>query len=180
MRSAAYIPTGAPSPRAIESTYIGYSIGKWIDQDGSGRFDVLEVETRGFKGPRTIDGSSPPLHNDGQSIVKERFYLEKDNPDMLHDEITVIDQALTQPWTATKNYRRDPKAQPVWLEFICADANPRRDRQGALFPRRRRPVDAATKGQAPPDLRHFKQSQPLRPGVVAKICATPRVEASAQ
>ena len=33
----------------------GYSIGKWVDTDGDGRFDVLEVETRGFKGPRRYE-----------------------------------------------------------------------------------------------------------------------------
>jgi hypothetical protein len=33
-------------------TYAGYSIGRWIDEDGDGVYDVLEVETRGpFKGP---------------------------------------------------------------------------------------------------------------------------------
>jgi hypothetical protein len=27
-------------------TFAGYSIGKWIDEDGDGKYDVLEVETR--------------------------------------------------------------------------------------------------------------------------------------
>src|SRR4051812_44348725 len=39
----------------IEPSYAGTSIGRWIDTDGDGRYDVLEVETRGFKGPRTLD-----------------------------------------------------------------------------------------------------------------------------
>jgi hypothetical protein len=30
----------------LEPTYAGYSIGKWIDTDGDGRYDTLEVETR--------------------------------------------------------------------------------------------------------------------------------------
>src|SRR5437660_1507522 len=29
----------------IEPTFSGYSIGKWIDEDGDGRYDVLEIET---------------------------------------------------------------------------------------------------------------------------------------
>ena len=33
-------------PEDDEPTFAGYSIGKWIDTDGDGRFDVLEVETR--------------------------------------------------------------------------------------------------------------------------------------
>ena len=42
---------GRPWPTDVEPTYQGYSIGRWIDQDGDGDYDVLEVETRGpFKG----------------------------------------------------------------------------------------------------------------------------------
>jgi hypothetical protein len=33
--------------KELEPTYSGYSIGRWIDEDGDGRYDVLEVETRG-------------------------------------------------------------------------------------------------------------------------------------
>ena len=33
--------------KEIEPTYAGYSIGRWIDEDGDGRYDVLEIETRG-------------------------------------------------------------------------------------------------------------------------------------
>jgi hypothetical protein len=44
---------GRDWPKEIEPTYAGYSIGKWIDEDGDGRYDVLEVETRGFRGHRT-------------------------------------------------------------------------------------------------------------------------------
>jgi hypothetical protein len=51
-------------PTHIEPTYQGYSIGKWIDTDGDGNYDVLEVETRGFKGPRVMDGTGLPLHRD--------------------------------------------------------------------------------------------------------------------
>src|SRR5436190_21311948 len=30
----------------VQPTFVGYSIAKWIDQDGDGKYDVLEVETR--------------------------------------------------------------------------------------------------------------------------------------
>src|SRR5215471_2721150 len=36
---------GRSWPKTIEPSFSGYSIGKWIDVDG--RYDVLEVETRG-------------------------------------------------------------------------------------------------------------------------------------
>ena len=85
---------GRDWPTNQEPTFAGYSIGKWIDEDGDGKFDVLEVETRNFKGPRVYDSSGLPLHRDNQSVFKERIYLDKSNPNLLHDEITVIDNAL--------------------------------------------------------------------------------------
>src|SRR5206468_5670917 len=88
-----------------EPLFTGYSIGKWIDVDGDGKYDVLEVETRGpFKGPRVFDSDGLPLHFDNQSIFKERIYQDKSNPNILHDEITVIDHAFTRPWTVDKRY----------------------------------------------------------------------------
>src|SRR5262249_304747 len=39
---------GRDWPKEIEPTFAGYSIGRWVDEDGDGRYDVLEVETRGF------------------------------------------------------------------------------------------------------------------------------------
>jgi hypothetical protein len=94
--------------------YAGYSIGKWVDEDGDGRYDTLVVETRGFKGPRNYDVSGIPLHRDNQSIIRERIYLDKADPNLLHDEITTIDHALTRPWTLTKNYRRARSEKPIW------------------------------------------------------------------
>jgi len=144
--------------KELEPTYSGYSIGRWIDEDGDGRYDVLEVETRGpFKGPRVFDGSGLPLHYDNQSIFKERIYLDKANPNILHNEITVIDHALTRPWTVDKQYRRNPDPQPVWPEDAC-DGNAHVkvgaenyfiSADGFLMP--------ARKDQAPPDPRYFKQ-----------------------
>jgi len=111
-------------PKEIEPTYAGYSIGKWVDEDGDGRYDVLEVETRGpFKGPRVYDGTGLPLHHDNQSIFKERIYLDKSDPNTLHDEITVIDHALTRPWTVDKRYVRKAGPQPVWPEYVCSENN---------------------------------------------------------
>src|SRR5580692_3137654 len=103
---------GRDWPKDIVPTYAGYSVGRWIDEDGDGRYDVLEVETRGFKGPRAYDGTGLPLHFDNQSIFKERFYLDRANPGILHDLITVIDHALTRPWTVDKTYRRSASPHP--------------------------------------------------------------------
>src|SRR5438552_559000 len=95
---------GRDWPKEIDPTLAGYSIGKWIDEDGDGTYDVLEVETRGFKGPRAYDEVGLPLHFDNQSVFKERIYRDKADPTILHDVITTIDNALTRPWTVDKKY----------------------------------------------------------------------------
>ena len=113
---------GRDWPKEIEPSYQGYSIGRWIDEDGDGRYDVLEVETRGFKGPRAYDASGLPLHFDNQSVFKERIHLDKADPNLIHDEITVIDHALTRPWTVDKRYVRTRNSEE-WPEYICAEGN---------------------------------------------------------
>jgi hypothetical protein len=138
--------------------FAGYSIGRWVDEDGDGRYDALIVETRGMKGPRTFEASGIPMHKDNQTIVRERIYLDKSNPNMLHDEITTIDHALTHPWIVTKDYRRTPTQEPVWwLESVCAENNVHvtvgdevyfLSGDGLLMP--------SKKDQPPPDLRYFK------------------------
>jgi hypothetical protein len=62
---------GRTWPQEMEPMFSGYSIGHWIDEDLDGRYDVLEVETRGpFKGPRGYDATGLPLHRDNQSISR--------------------------------------------------------------------------------------------------------------
>ena len=151
---------GRDFPAGLEPTYQGYSIGRWIDEEGSGRYDVLEVETRGpFKGPRAYDATGLPLAFDNQSVFKERFHLDKKNPNILHDEITVFDNALTRPWSVDKTFRRSPNPRPDWPEIYCVEGDDQIvigkenyivNGEGLLMP--------AKKDQAPPDLRYFKQT----------------------
>src|SRR5205814_3762604 len=111
---------GRDWPMDLQPSYGGYSIGRWIDEDGDGVYDVLEVETRGpFKGPRAYDATGLPLHHDNQSVFKERIYVDKADPNVLHDEITVVDNALTRPWIVDKKYMRDPDPRPDWDEAYC-------------------------------------------------------------
>jgi hypothetical protein len=149
---------GRPRPEVVEPAFAGYSTGKWVDEDGDGRYDVLEVETSHMKGPRDFDVDGLPLHNDNQTIIKERIFLDKANPNLLHDEITTIDHALTRPWTVMKTYRREPN--PIWNEYDCNEnknhvaigaENYFLSADGYLMPGR--------KGQQPPDLRYFGQSR---------------------
>jgi hypothetical protein len=147
---------GRPWPKEILPSFNGYSIGRWSDTDGDGVYDLLEVETRGFKGPRTFEGSGLPLHEDGQTVIKERLQLDRANKDILRNETTVIDSALTRPWTVSRSYRRDRNA--TWDFVDCAEHNPHVrvgkesymvSADGYLMP---------TKvGQAPPDPRYFNR-----------------------
>ena len=57
-----------PANMAGEPRFLGYSIGKWLDTDGDGRYDTLEVETRGMKGPRVYDATGIPLHADNETV----------------------------------------------------------------------------------------------------------------
>jgi hypothetical protein len=148
---------GRDWPDPIDPSYAGYSIGRWIDEDGDGTYDVLEVETRGFKGPRAYDEAGLPLHFDNQSIFRERIWRDKADAKIIHDEITTIDHALTRPWTVDKKYVRQPDS-PIWPEYYLTEGNLQiaiggenyfLSGDGLLMP--------AKKGQAPPDLRHFKQ-----------------------
>ena len=47
-----------PADGEYEPTYAGYSIGKWVDEDGDGKYDLLEVETRFLKDVRAYERSS--------------------------------------------------------------------------------------------------------------------------
>jgi hypothetical protein len=149
---------GRDWPANIQPTFDGYSIGRWLDTTGNGRFDTLEAETRFFKGPRSFEPSGMALHADNQTIVKERIYLDKADPTLLHNDMTVIDHALTRPWSVAKKYRRDPAEQPFWPEYMCAESTGLiyigadmyfLGGDGNLMP--------ARKDQAPPDLTYFNQ-----------------------
>jgi hypothetical protein len=150
---------GRDWPKNPEATYAGYSIGRWVDEDGDGVYDTLNVETRGpFKGPRAYDATGLPLHFDNQSVFIERIHLDKADPKILHDEITAIDHALTRPWTVDKKYVLI--SRPNWTEGYCTE-NPTMvaiggesyflSGDGLLMPVR--------KGQSPPDLRYFKKPE---------------------
>jgi hypothetical protein len=98
------------------------------------------------------------LHEDGESVIRERIYLDKADRNLLHDEITVTDHALTRQWTVTKSYRRNLDPLADWPEYICSEQNPfvqigdetyKLTEDGYLMPTR--------SNQPPPDLRYFSQ-----------------------
>jgi hypothetical protein len=149
---------GRKFPDELEPSLLGYSIGTWVDSKHDGHFDVLEVETRGFRGPRIFDGSGLPLHEDNETLVKERIFLDATDRNLAHDEITVYDHALTRPWTVMKSYRRDPDPHALWAEGSCENTGHvmignrhyTLGPDGLLMP--------AVKDEPPPDLKYFKKA----------------------
>jgi hypothetical protein len=145
-------------PKDVEPSFGGYSIGHWIDARGGGRYDALEIETRYLRGPRTWDQSGMPTASDNEGVIKERLYLDQANPNILHDEMTTIDNSLTRPWSAIKNYRRAQNV--IWAEDSCSEGNPHISigkevyfvgADGSLMP--------VKKDQPPPDLKYFNQTK---------------------
>jgi hypothetical protein len=147
---------GRDWPKNIDPSFAGYSIGKWSDSKGDGHYDVLDVETRGFSGPRQFDSSGIPMDDDNQTVIEERISLDQSNPNLMHDQITTIDHALTRPWAVTRDYRRVPK--PIWLENNCFESNAYVFIDGKTY---LVSVDGylmpTEKNEPPPDLKYFQQ-----------------------
>jgi hypothetical protein len=151
---------GREWPKDAELTFAGYSIGKWVDDEGAGKFTTLEVETRFLRLPRGYDTSGLPFHKDGQAVIKERIYLDKADRNTLYDQITVYDHALTRPYTKLQKVTRNPSPRPAWHSDVCSEDNTwikigdepyYLSADGKLMP--------SKKNQAPPDLSYFKQTQ---------------------
>jgi hypothetical protein len=149
---------GRDWPTDQPPSFQGYSIGKWIDADRDGRYHTLEAETRNFTGPRALESTGLPLHQDNETVIKERLSLDQGNNDVLHDVVTTIDHAFTRPWTVDKAYVRE--RDPKWLEYNCQEANNHvyigreeylLSADGKLMP--------VGKGQPPPDLRYFNPTR---------------------
>jgi hypothetical protein len=118
---------------------------------------VLEIETRNFTGPRTFDNAGIPLHPDNETVLKERIWRDPANAQIMHNQMTTFDHALTRPWTVHKTYRLEQVA--IWIDNICTVGNQHvqigkdgyyLSADGFLMPLK--------KGQPPPDLRYFNQA----------------------
>jgi hypothetical protein len=110
---------GRAWPEYILPEFNGYSIGEWHDENGDGVYDMLSIETRGMKGPRSFDSAAVVLHDNDQTVVHEEIRRIDENT--LEDRITTIDDALTGPWTVHRRYSLEQ--DPVWVEYVCAEGN---------------------------------------------------------
>ena len=147
-----------PAEGSTESTFAGFSIGRWIDEDGDGTYDVLEVETRNLRETRAYDVSGLPFADDGKTVIKERIYLDKGDPNVLWDDLTVFDGLLTRPYS---KHQKTIRTNEAWTSDACAADNNwvkigdelyfTNSADGRLMP--------SKKNQPAPDLFYFKQQQ---------------------
>jgi hypothetical protein len=106
---------GRGHPDDLDPTFYGDSIGHW---EGG----TLVADTVAIKDSL---GLSMGMKHSDKMRIKERIHLDKGNPDVLLDEITVEDPvALEKPWVQTLAWKRSRDLQ--LLEFECAenDRNP--------------------------------------------------------
>jgi hypothetical protein len=149
---------GRDWPKTEETWFTGYSIGKWLDADGEGRYRTLEIQTRRVRAPRVWDQSGMPMADDDEGVIKERIYLDSGDASLLRVEMTTIDNSLTRPWTVLKTFKRQAKVW--WSEDSCIEGQAHvtigkevyfRSADGTIMPMK--------KGQPPPDLKYFPQAQ---------------------
>jgi hypothetical protein len=147
---------GRAWPQTEQTWFTGYSIGKWLDTDGDGRYDTLEIETRRVRAPRVWDQSGIPMADDPDGIIKERISLDKSDPNKLLVEMTTVDNSLTRPWTVLKIFKR--QTQVWWNEDDCVEGQAHvtigdqvyfKSADGTIMPMK--------KDQPPPDLKYFKR-----------------------
>jgi len=111
---------GRDWPSYILPEFNGYSIGQWHDENKDGVYDMLSIETRGIKGPRSIDSTGVVLHENNQTVVREE--IRRIDETTMEDRITTIDDAFTGPWTIQQRYRHVAK-DIIWVEYVCAEGN---------------------------------------------------------
>ena len=108
--------------------------------------------------PRAYDVTGLPFAGDGKTVIKERFYLEKGDPNVLWDDITVVDSSLTRPYF---KHQKTIRTNQAWTSETCAADNNWvkigdenyfvNTADGRLMP--------SKKGQRPPDLFYFNLPQ---------------------
>jgi hypothetical protein len=83
----------------------------------------------------------------------------RNDPNILHNEITVFDHALTRPWSVDKTCRRNPNPYPQFARVSCMEGTNYvvvgkevyfLSGDGFLMPTKRE--------QAPPDPRYFRKT----------------------
>jgi hypothetical protein len=109
---------GRSWPNEILPSFNGYSIGpmvgyrrRWCLRPARGRNARLQRPAH-VRGQRTAAARGWP------DVIQGAAVADAANKTFMRNETTVIDHALTRPWTVTRSYRRD--RNPVWDFVDCA------------------------------------------------------------
>ena len=123
-----------------------------------------------FQGPAHLRSRAAFLHNDNQSVIRERIFLDKADHDILHDEITTFDHALTRPWTVDKTL--SPRAQAVLVRGqLHREQSPCGRRQGDYFVGADGYLMPAAKGPGAAGFALFQAAEVTRaPARAALVC----------
>jgi hypothetical protein len=105
-----------PFPAASKAKSPGWASGTWA-QASRRPFSRTGEECDGQL-TRYKRRTNDPL----PTVFKERIFLDKSNPSILHNEITTTDNSLTPPRTVMKNYKRETK-NITWEENNCVEGN---------------------------------------------------------
>jgi hypothetical protein len=79
--------------------------------------------------------------------------------DIIYNEITAHDNALTRPWSITEKAQRNPKARPLCRTAVCGKQYEGQDRRRALFPERGWQAHADPQGPIAAGLAIFTRKQ---------------------
>ncbi|HEY5412620.1 MAG TPA: hypothetical protein VIJ94_18020 [Caulobacteraceae bacterium] len=103
-----------PGPDDLWATYTGDSVGYWEGQ-------TLVFDTIGLNGdPHTILDRTGLTYS-SKAHVLTRLYLT--GKDTLTATITIVDpEMLTQAWTVTKHYKRQPPGSRIY-DYACTENN---------------------------------------------------------
>ena len=103
---------GRDLPDDLYPTYNGFSRGHWEN-------DTLVVNTVALRGDTLVESSGIP-HTQEMTVTMRLRYIE---PNVVENVVTLTDPiAFTEPWTATKLYKRPPEDYRM-LEYICLENN---------------------------------------------------------
>jgi hypothetical protein len=111
---------GRDWPAYILPEFNGYSLGVWLDENNDGVYDMLSIETRGIKGPRSIDSTGVVFHENNETKVLEEIRLTDEKT--MTNTITTIDDAFTKPWVINQQYNHVTE-DIIWVEYVCAEGN---------------------------------------------------------
>ena len=104
---------GRSLPKAPDPSYMGYSVGRWMDE-------TLIVDTIGFNDKTWLDGAGHP-HSDALHVV-ERF--RRVDTDTLQVTFMFDDpKAYDRPWTSAPRILKSKPGRELVESFCVADDN---------------------------------------------------------